>query len=40
LVSSAPLEALHGIERNAAGSALSKEVARLVGYFQRDTASR
>ncbi len=38
LVSSASLGALHGIERNAAGSAFAKEVERLIAHFQKDTA--
>jgi hypothetical protein len=36
--SAAELGKLRGIERNAAGSAMSKEIARIIGHFQKDTA--
>jgi hypothetical protein len=38
LVSSGEFATLKGIERNAAGGILAKELARVIGYFQKDTA--
>ncbi len=39
MVTSSSLAALHGIERNAAGAALSKELTRLMNHFRQDTAA-
>ncbi len=37
LISSGELANLHGIERNASGAALGKEIDKLNSYFQKDT---
>jgi hypothetical protein len=39
LLSSASFGTLHGMERNAAGSAMAIELKRLITYFQKDTAA-
>lgn len=38
LISAAELGRLRGIERNAAGSAMAKEIVKTIGYFQKDAA--
>lgn len=40
LVSATSLAALHGIERNAAGSAMAKEIQQFISHFQKDAAGR
>jgi hypothetical protein len=40
MITAGSLATLHGIERNAAGAALSKELTRLMNHFKQDTAGR
>lgn len=40
LISASSLATLHGIERNAAGAAMMKELQKLIAFFQKDNGGR